>query len=403
MNLPARRPSSATARTWFHTSGASCHSSSSRGSGPASSPAGSTWPRAERSSWTTNITSLRVCRRPVDVLPQARGPSSTTAGNASSPACTWASTTLGEYQSGARPLRSTTVMYHFDAYPMHQIRDSWCAKNLRRWAGHTGSGTLHAPRGQGRIPMPLVAYPRVSARRAAGLPLHPVAGDVEGAVVGGRSPAHCDLAVAAGGGRVLVFAPRPPPAATGWCAPHSRHPRPMAMEVQRRHAYGRRELHHSGGHGVDMGEFVGDGAPAVGVDLELAPVSVEATNSLFSGDRAHLNACMPRWMSSNTNMTAVPSSLALLPASTAGKRRIASARIMTGKPRPLSMSVVVGTKWMFLSKLCRVLKSRAASSRTRASSTERMRWAITFRRAIKSRHVVARASSLESSGTLGER
>ena len=89
-------------------SGASCHSSSSRGSGPASSPAGSTWAASRALGLDPNITSLRACRRSVDVLPQARGPSSTTAGNAPSPACTWGSTTLGEYQSN--PLSGRPVL-----------------------------------------------------------------------------------------------------------------------------------------------------------------------------------------------------------------------------------------------------------------------------------------------------
>ena len=109
MNRPGLRPSSPAARTWFQISGANCHSSSNLGSGPARISTGSTCAASRALGLDPNITSLRACARPVDVLPQARGPSSTTAGDARSAVCSWASTTRGMYQSPIRPVSSTAM------------------------------------------------------------------------------------------------------------------------------------------------------------------------------------------------------------------------------------------------------------------------------------------------------
>ena len=101
MNWPGRPRSSQARRIGFQMSGASCHSSSSSGGGASSSAAGSTF--AASRAWTeaSISTSSAANRRPVHVLPQARGPSISTAGDARSDSRISASTTRGRYSLSA--------------------------------------------------------------------------------------------------------------------------------------------------------------------------------------------------------------------------------------------------------------------------------------------------------------
>ena len=93
MNRPVPCPSSLARRTWFQTSGASCHSSSRRGSSPSSTRPGTTDTDLRALRSRSNSTSLRAKLRPVHVLPHPLGPSMTTAGIAASALATAASAT----------------------------------------------------------------------------------------------------------------------------------------------------------------------------------------------------------------------------------------------------------------------------------------------------------------------
>ena len=74
--------------------GASCHSSRSRGVGPSRTSAGSTRAALRAVSSVSKRTSLAATCRAVDVFPQPRGPSMSTAPLARSVACSSPSTTL---------------------------------------------------------------------------------------------------------------------------------------------------------------------------------------------------------------------------------------------------------------------------------------------------------------------
>ncbi len=93
MNCPGLPRSSQARRMGFQMSGAICHSSSRRGAGPFSRSAGSTSAARREAAAASRSTSLAAKRRAVHVLPQARGPSMSTAGEASSAAAISASAT----------------------------------------------------------------------------------------------------------------------------------------------------------------------------------------------------------------------------------------------------------------------------------------------------------------------
>ena len=79
MKWPLPGSASTARRTWFQITGADCHSSISRGLAPARTRPGSTaiMPWAVES--TSSMTWLAASLRAVSVLPQARGPSMSTA------------------------------------------------------------------------------------------------------------------------------------------------------------------------------------------------------------------------------------------------------------------------------------------------------------------------------------
>jgi hypothetical protein len=78
MNCPVVWRASISWRMTFHKDGASCHSSISRGVSPASTPSGSSSASSMALGEASRRIELRAWWRPVEVLPHARGPSSTT-------------------------------------------------------------------------------------------------------------------------------------------------------------------------------------------------------------------------------------------------------------------------------------------------------------------------------------
>ncbi len=82
MNWPGIPRSSQARRMGFQMSGAICHSSSSLGVAPSSMAVGSMLAARRAAAALSSNVSLAAQRRPVQVLPQARGPSIRTAGDA---------------------------------------------------------------------------------------------------------------------------------------------------------------------------------------------------------------------------------------------------------------------------------------------------------------------------------
>ncbi len=144
-NCPGASTASTARRTWFQSAGATCHSSSSRGRGPASTRAGSTasaWRAAVSTSSSTVEAASCWARR---VLPQALGPSITTAPAAARQARSSASASGG---GSRRPCRSKQCSKNraFDAGKTGLLMQGKLAGRCRKQrAAGPGSATSPTP------------------------------------------------------------------------------------------------------------------------------------------------------------------------------------------------------------------------------------------------------------------
>ena len=109
MNCPDRPRRSQAARTRCHRSGMRCHSSSRRGVAPSSSSPETCGAMSQRSGRSSKSISLRAKRCPVQVLPQALGPSMSTALAERNAPGTSASTTRSRYTRGGDTSDKTVV------------------------------------------------------------------------------------------------------------------------------------------------------------------------------------------------------------------------------------------------------------------------------------------------------
>src|SRR5215472_10158195 len=147
--LPGAAPSSTARLTAPSTSGTTCHSSTSNGKGPTASAASGSARTTAASAGRSSRNHSRQWRRPVVVLPHARGPTTRTAGWSASNSSSNRSTIRGRYSGMTN---GPIVIQHARHYAFSTQSSAYIARpllpvgaaRLRRLGYGGASGDVHA-------------------------------------------------------------------------------------------------------------------------------------------------------------------------------------------------------------------------------------------------------------------